>query len=427
MTVFPYKLTSLFLGAVVTLFILFVGPGGYQTVQNWKYIAFLFLFGGYLLILFCWLLFHRMNPMRMLKHSSVIVRLILLYWLFTVISTLLSPYGMYAFWGMTRQEGLLTITIYCGCLIAVSYYGRAGTWLGYLFGGTMTLFGLLCLIQMQGYNPFCLFPAGYSYLDANIAYAGVYLGTVGNADLVAGLLCLAIPIFLLMILLLNERRRWLLMIPLLLCLLVLWQMQVQAGLVGVCLGLFCSLPVMLPLKQRKWAWVILLVVLLLSPCLIILLQPNSGLFYEISQILQGNWDDRFGNGRIYIWRQVIALVDEHLWFGTGPDTMAAAGIPGFDRYSAELNETLSYTVDVAHNEYLNVLYHQGLLAALTFIVALLFTYRKWIAADKSSAVILGSSMLCYCIQAFFGFSMCAVAGLFWLIWGLMLSESADSC
>ena len=152
-----------------------------------------------------------------------------------------------------------------------------------------------------------------------------------------------------------------------------------------------------------------------------------GTVYELSQIMHGNWDEHFGSGRIYIWQQVLEQIPKNLWFGTGPDTMRAAGISGFSHYNSALGVELPYIVDTAHNEYLNILFHQGLFALLAYLSALVVSAYHWIKYSGKSgfAAACGGAVLCYCVQAFFGFSMCASAGLFWLVWALLERETNE--
>lgn len=418
-------LNTVFLACVSTFFILWPGTEGYVTIADGKFTAFCWLFGGYIL---CTLLLGLEQcligtakfpaPSAIWKKSSGAQKFVVLYWLLTVISTLLSPYRNEALLGMSRHEGLLTISIYCGTFLCLSATARPKRWLLYLFGLTMTLEAVLCLIQMQGYNPFGLFPEGLSYFDANKSYAGIYLGTIGNADLLGALLCLAIPIFWVGILRLKGILRFSLLLPLILCAMVLVQVNVQAALVGVFAGGLLSLPVVLP-KYKKQTVLAVLVILLGGLLLALFRRSTGGTLYELGQVLRGNWDDKFGNGRIYIWKTVLGALPNRLFFGTGPDTMAAAGIVGFAWDNRELGMTLSTMIDTAHNEYLNVAYHQGILALLAWLAALGCSAWKWIRHKSAAAAILGSAVLCYCIQAFFGLSMSPTASLMWVIWGLL--------
>jgi len=426
---YPYWLTRVFLCLSCALLILYPGTAGYQAIQQAKIEIFYWVFGGYLalMLLFTlefWLVrkIRLISPVELWRRASFTQRFIVLFWLCTVISTLASPYRMQALLGMSRGEGLLTITLYCGCFLCVSAFAKVEPWLLWVFGIVMTVYGLICLMQLCGLNPLNLYPAGYNYFDANTAYSGIYLGTLGNAGLTAALLCLAIPLFAVSLLRLWSRKRWLLVAPLLLCVVVLFAAKIQAGVLGVLGGVILSLPIVFPgsAKRRKFLFIMALLLLLVGFLWVWNSNRTWGFVYELREILHGNWHPSFGTGRIYIWQEVLSRVPENLWFGTGPDTMAAAQIPAYSQY-APLDGSVSYIVDVAHNEFLNVLYHQGIFALLFYLAALVCSAVRWGCRSVKNPLIaiFGCAILCYCIQAFFSFSMCATAGIFWIIWALL--------
>ena len=309
----------------------------------------------------------------------------------------------------------------------------------HLVSGVMTLFSGYCLLQMAGCDPLRLYPAGYGFQNANVDYAGVYLGTIGNADLTAAPLCLAIPAM--GGGMLGSLRDGVL----------LYSSQLLAGVLLALLlpekslaeqeksftekfppsepfsqrllaavSAFVILPLALPWKgkSRKGLWLAsgALAAALLAG--IYVMEPPGGTLYELHQVLHGRWDPEMGNARVFIWREVLSRVPAHLFLGTGPDTMAAAGISYYSRVVEGVS--IPVMVDTAHNEYLNILYHQGLPALLAYGAALGSSLVSWLrrGREDTAAAICGGALLCYGIQAFFSFSMCQTAGVFWLVWGM---------
>lgn len=114
----------------------------------------------------------------------------------------------------------------------------------------MSLCCLLSLWQLAGGNPLGLYPNGLSYSDAGTAYSGAYLGTIGNTDLLAAVMCVAVPAFFYGAW--KLRRHWLL-VPLALCVTVSIWMDVSAGLLGIAAGLVLPLPLALGEKKRRAA------------------------------------------------------------------------------------------------------------------------------------------------------------------------------
>ena len=147
---YPYILTRIFLLLSASIFILYPGTQGYQQIQPAKFSLFLLLFGGYLLLIVLFTV--ELVAVRRLKlpsgkdvfhRSSMAQRLVVLFWLTTLISTLASPYRAEAIWGMSRNEGLITITIYCGAFLCVSAFGQINRNLILVFGVAMTAFSAI--------------------------------------------------------------------------------------------------------------------------------------------------------------------------------------------------------------------------------------------------------------------------------------------
>lgn len=154
---------------------------------------------------------------------------------------------------------------------------------------------------------------------------------------------------------------------------------------------------------------------------------HTGMIYEISEVLRGRWDDTFGTRRVYIWRNVIEGIRvENLLFGTGPDTLGYWPIEPFRRYVPELGITLTAIVDDAHNKYLHILATTGLLSLLAYLSALVYTGVKWFRQPNNIlSAIVGTGLLLFSIQAFFGISMFIVAPFFWTGLAILIYSQED--
>ncbi|QNL44062.1 O-antigen ligase family protein [Oscillibacter hominis] len=424
---FPERLTALYLGLMALVYPLWV-TGDYQTISAQKFRCFLILTGGYVLAMAVLGLEMLVlgqarcpGPRQVWNGAALPQKLIVLFWLLSAASTLFSPWRSEAVWGMTRNEGLVTLSLYCASFLLVSVFGRARMWMLYLLGASMSALAIVGLIQLTGANPFGLYPGGYSYFDAGSAYSGQYLTTIGNVDLLAALLCVVIPAFALALLRCHERERFLLTVPLALCAALAVGMRVAAGYVAL-LGTALILPPVLCRKKRGW--------LALLSCALLCAGLAAAYFAgdalgatagELSALLHGRVEDSFGSGRVYIWKEVLSIVPERLWFGGGPDTLSIRVAGYFERYDPALGLVLRSLIDVAHNEYLNLLANQGLLALAAYLGALAASALRWArrAASDAAAAVLGGGILCYCIQAFFGISSCITAPALWLMWGLL--------
>lgn len=422
--------TSVYLALMMTVFLFYTGTLGFQGIAEAKYSAFLTLCGGYVACMLLLLVETVLvgggkfpSPRTLLAESSWVQRLLTVYLVVTWISTVLSPHFPVTVLGATRDEGALTITIYVLSFLLVSVFGRIEKWMLSLFAATVSFFDLICILQLFGLNPFTLYPEGYNYFGADVDYYGAYLGTIGNVGLVAAFLCLAIPIFWVTFLRSREWRRWLLMIPLGLSLFVLLKMWVLAGLVGVFAGgavVLCSVaPV--PVRTRKTLWLLLASTAVAALALLFCFDVGDGLFHEMHLLLHGKISDDFGSSRFYIWRMVLERIPQQFWLGSGPDTMHLAGLEPFQGYDDALKMSIIVELDIAHNEFLNILFHQGVLALSAYLSALVIAAKRWlkVAYGNAETAILGSALFCYCVQSFFSYSQCIVAPYFWLIFALL--------
>lgn len=428
------RLTLGYLILMASAFLLFPGTGGYRTIVDAKFLLFSLLSGGYVAISLLLMIegalmgLHRLpTPAVYWRSCTWAERFCLIYLLITWISALASPRFPETILGVSRYEGALSITLYGLSFLLVVRWGRIHAVLLIVFAAAMSLCSLLSLLQLTGANPLGLYPSGYTYFDGGVKYGGAYLGTIGNVDLLASVLALAIPVFWVALLRLPDKGRLWLFLPLILSLAVLIRMNVLAGYVGVLGSALLALPVILPVPDafRKWLWLAAGLLVFLGLAAIYFVDFGSSLLQELHQLLHGKWDDSFGSGRLYIWRSVLTRVPQHLLLGTGPDTMLYAGIDAFTRYDETLGGTIVSYIDTAHNVYLNILYHQGLFALAAYLLMLGAAAWQWVktAGRNPAAAILGAGVLGYCIQACFGIDMCINAPFCWLALALLVGRS----
>lgn len=424
------QLTFWYSVLLLTVFLLCFGSQGYQAISQFKFKVFLCINVLY----FAAMVFLTMDELLtgQLKNCTLSSlwrsagwpqRLAVIYLGFTWLSAVCSPWWPATVLGISRFEGSLSITIYCLSFLLVSTYGQQDRRLLAVLGGSVTLFCLLCLVQMTGFNPFGLYPAGYGYADAGRAYNGAYLGTIGNVDLVAAFLALVIPVFLYALIRLSGRLKWSLLLPLTLAVVVLVHISVLSGLVGAGTGCLLSLPVAgVRSNKARCSLALLVVCVILGGLAVVFLMDFGGeLAHQTHMLLRGQADYSFGSGRLYIWTQVIERVPERPFLGAGPDTMLCAQFTPFTRYDPELGCTITAQIDTAHNEYLNILYHQGIPSLVAYIGVLAVLVVGWlhISPEDTGAAILGSGVLGYCVQAFFGISCPLSAPFFWLALGML--------
>lgn len=415
------RITSVYIYVLITVFLLFAR--GYGAISRAKFAMFLVVCGVYIIaclgVLAAGIRGFDRKAFRPTAPAVLMAVFIAVTWL----SAVLSPYWPETVIGASRFEGALSITVYALCFILVSAFGRADRAHLICLGASVSAFCLLSAAQLQGYNPFGLYPQGYSYLDRDVAYHGAYIGTIGNVDLAAAFLSLVIPILLYSVVRLEGRLRFALLIPLALAAYVLVGIDVSAGFMGAGLGVILSVPVAWARGERLRRGMFIALAALVAVALLTVFSVDmgSGPLHEAHQVLHGNFDMSFGSGRLKIWGEVARALDGRLLLGAGPDTMIYGGLEGFARYDAQRGLRIIAQIDVAHNEYLNILYHQGVFALGAYLGALFLLAKGWLRAAPGNpgAAVLGAGVLGYCIQAFFSFSVCITAPFFWTALGLL--------
>ena len=428
------RVSDIYIGLLLSLFLLWTGTGGYETITESKSRMFLILAGAYVVItLILSLELHLVgrwkipSPKNLWRRSSLTQKLIFAYWVWSGVSTILSQTPAASFFGMGRMEGFLAISLYCLTFLLISAFAKPAKWYLALYGVCISVCCVLALFQLAGYNPFTLYPEGMFYQDGFVLYAGKFLGTIGNIDLLSAVLTLSIPLFWVGVLRLKGKKRFLLLIPLFLCLTVLLTAYVEGGLLGVFLGALLCLPVVLPKKgRRRRNWTIVVIVVLIFCFVFVYFFGGmfSGFVYEAHELLHGRWDEDFGSGRLAIWEMVMPLIGERPLLGGGPDTLGLRNDLTFERFSETLGIMLTSSVDNAHNEYLNIAVNQGLPALILYLFALLTAAGKWVRRSSLNSIvaILGAAMLGYCIQAFFGLSSIISTPYFWLAFALLVGN-----
>jgi len=362
--------------------------------------------------------------------------------LWTVLSCLFSAFGRETWWlgESVRYEGLATQLCYFA-LFACFFFSRVNLKPVLLSAAAgVALFFVVVLLQRGGANPLGLFPPGRSY-----ALNPEFQGTVGNVDMGTGYLLLLAGLFLYALLNLFPPVRpspsgasgssrgahiaWAVVLfsalPVTVFLIV--TMDVQFGAVTLAALFLVTLFRFLP-KKLRLPLLILLVVLAL---LLVWFWPGQGGgLWELHEILRGRGRPSFGSNRVAVWDYSLRLAGENPLLGGGSGTFRIR----FNQYLEENGLVipeeqdgvlLPHYFDNPHNEYIARLTDNGLPAMLLFaalVLAAVFRRRDRLLPLLSPC---GAAVFCYAVQAFFSFSVCIVAPLFWVLLGLSFREAPE--
>ena len=406
-------ITDIYLHLIIALFPLFFTKAGYSNISFAKFSFFYAASIIYITAVVIVAILKSYKPKFKCVHY-----LVFSYAAITLLSAVTSEHFPKTLMGASRQEGLYTILLYCAVFICVSLFGRIHKSHIYSLIISNTFFGVICILQLFGLNPLSLYPNGYNFYDGGIKYSGSYIGTIGNADLTGAYFCIIIP--LLLFILLDKRIRWRVtaILPLALLLFTVCKMSVSACMVGLITAFIFAVPLFFKFRKKDIIIysALILFLSLTSIALIRFVDVGSGLLHELHEILNSRISPEFGSNRIRIWKDVLSVIHEAPILGKGPDTMILEKFEKFSTYYPALGKTLTTAIDTAHNEYLNVLYHQGILGFISYIGILAVSFLK-----KPRA--LSVAALAYSVQAFFGISMLLTAPYFWITLALINKAS----
>ena len=134
-----------------------------------------------------------------------------------------------------------------------------------------------------------------------------------------------------------------------------------------------------------------------------------------------------GSGRALIWKMSFDIIQEHPFFGAGPENLKEALKQTKNKRSQAYGKLTGHTVDKAHNDFLHIAAVSGLPALLLYLLflALIFkdNIRDIIRTNTKSVIAL--AVLAYAIQSLFNISVIAVAPLFWVLLGLLASHKDE--
>ena len=421
------KTTDVYLYLMLAVFPLFTGFSGYARITAAKFFFFLIATLLWLLLLAVFALRDRLKLSALLPLRAPVIAA-LAFAAVCLLSALLSPWFPSTLLGLGRWDGLVTTLLYVLIFLGVRCFGRLrGTHL-YALGASLLLQAAVVAIQLGGGNPLGLFPDALRYADANIRYSGVFLGTIGNVDLLSAYLCLCVP--LLIGAALERTLSWPLLIPAAVGAALLLVSGVAAGPLALCAGTLLCAPFLLRMRLRgkpeaqvrRYTARLLAAecVLLLAALAALYFYPGkSGTVYELSRVLHGELRESFGSSRIRIWRETLALVPERPWLGGGPGTLAARLQIEFSRFVPETGKTLKSFVDNAHNVYLGILADTGLLGLLAYLALLGSSVWELLKDPRAELVpAVGYALVCCWIADFFGLGLCLTAPMLWIVWGL---------
>ncbi len=182
--------TDLYLITLLGIFPLFPGFQGYANITFSKFLFFVSVTGLWLAALAALQWRERARFSRPTAAQWAALGFLLA----VALSWLCSPWRAVSLLAEGRYDGAVTLAACVLCFLGVSRFTvPKPCHVAALAVGT----GLCCLVglfQILGLDPLGLFPGDLNYYDSGLRYSGVYLGTIGNTNILDAVLALSLPL-----------------------------------------------------------------------------------------------------------------------------------------------------------------------------------------------------------------------------------------
>ena len=201
-------------------------------------------------------------------------------------------------------------------------------------------------------------------------------------------------------------------------------MDVQFGVISLAVLALVTFLRFLPGKYRLLVFILLIIIVLLA---VWFWPGHSGGLWELHEVLHGRTQLSFGSNRLAVWYYSLLLSGESLLTGGGSGTFRTR----FNEFllkndlkipTEQDGKALPDYFDTPHNEYISQLTDHGLPALILFVLLLLLSVFRKRDGLLPLLTPCSAAVLCYAVQAFFAFSVCIVAPMFWILIALSFGE-----
>lgn len=166
-------------------------------------------------------------------------------------------------------------------------------------------------------------------------------------------------------------------------------------------------------KIIKTLYIIMIVSIILVLIGLYFINFNSGILYEIHELLHGNFDDNFGTYRVFLWKRAFSLMNEHWLIGSGPDTFA---VRFMDKYTEDVKALGELSInDTAANVYITMLINIGVVGLAIYLLYIFLQLKDGLRRKNNYSFVLLIAILCYWIQDFFNLWVVIVVPVFWTL------------
>lgn len=410
------KMRRIYIFFALGIYPIFPGFHGYENISREK-IIFLAVCSFTLLIALV------MSPDRkdFLKKAGFAEIAIFIFALTAILSFLCSRLDRWKLIIGQNYDGLFMILLFT--LIFLLLSGRSykkKEIIGVLLISS-SLVSIICILQILGFDPFGLYPAGASLSGHGIDYSGVYLGTFGNQNLLSAYFSLLSPLFIYELLFSKNKKRFWLFLPVAIFIYISIKLRQSAYLISFCLCLLLIV-IMRALGGRRAMHVAVgfIAALLLFIVLAYFIKPKNETLFELHEILHGRVSKTFGSKRLMIWAETVQIFKRSPITGHGPASLPYLFTTIFKRFVPETGTLLISYLNSAHNEFLSHLAQLGVLGLSAYIFFIAVVFKKAKHEGYAGFIMAATG---YLIYSFFGNLGGTVTPLFYIIMAIASAET----
>ena len=235
---------------LLALFPLFPGTDGYYNITGTK--DFVFKLLAILFIVLCGLILAGLFMEKKLLRAraaggwqrlTLPQILLIAYILWSALSAILSPYPFAEAWqGQGRTGGLFVILLYGAVFLLLSFWGEYSDQYPLALAAMSVVLGVMMVMQRCGST--ILYPDGMDYSNT------LFLGTIGNADCVAGIVSMVVPALACGFVLIDNKWRYLCLPGFAMLLYTQLFMDVDTGKLGLAAALVVVRPFLLTKRRH---------------------------------------------------------------------------------------------------------------------------------------------------------------------------------
>ena len=181
------------------------------------------------------------------------------------------------------------------------------------------------------------------------------------------------------------------------------------------------------IKEKKYIKLGIIILIIITATILTTKSGYTGLVKDIIkaknqtvEIAKGNVNEKYGSNRIYIWKNTLKVLPNHILTGAGIDNFYYA----FGKKPLMMGK---WFFDKAHNEYLQILICEGIFGLISYLLLYGLIVIRGIKNNyKNKEIFLLLPVIGYLVQAFFNISVIEVAPFFYISLGLLVDREINN-